>query len=187
MKTKKMGISGVVAGLFELFIGILLLINPVGFTLGIIVAFGAFLCVMGVASVISYVRAEPLLAMGSQKLQKGLVYVAGGIFCICKSNWFVATFPILTILYGITILVTGFGKIQLTVDMLRLKWKRWYLAAISAVLSLICAAVILLNPFTTTTMLWIFTGVTLIVDAVFDIITVIFGKAKEEKKDMTEV
>jgi len=65
--------------------------------------------------------------------------------------------------------------------MLRLKWKRWYLAAIGAVISLLCAAVILMNPFTTTGVLWVFVGVTLIVDAVFDIVTLLFGKAKEEK------
>ena len=181
MKEKKTGLSGVISGVFKVLVGILLLINPVGFTTGIIAAFGVFLCIMGVASVISYVRTEPLLAMGSKKLHKGLIYVAAGIFCICKSHWFVATFPILTILYGITILVTGFGKVQLTVDMLRLKWKRWYLAAIGAVISLLCAAVILMNPFTTTGMLWVFVGVTLIVDAVFDIVTILFGKAKEEK------
>lgn len=181
MKTKKTGVGGVMAGLFKVLVGVLLLINPVGFTTGIIVASGIVLCVAGVASIISYFRMDPLLGMGTQKLQRGLCYLAGGIFCVCKSEWFIVTFPILTILYGVMVLVTGLGKIQLLVDMLRLKWKRWYLAAISAVVSLACAAVILLNPFSSTAVLWNFTGIVVIVDAVLDIITVLFGKAKGEK------
>lgn len=36
-------------------------------------------------------------------------------------NWFIATFPLLTILYGILILLTGFFKVQWAMDMIRMK------------------------------------------------------------------
>ena len=106
-----------------------------------------------------------------------------GAFCVFKSHWFIVTFPALTILYGIVVLVTGLGKIQLTFDLIRKKHKKWFLAAISAVLSIVCAVVILNNPFTSTTVLWMFTGISLIAESIIDVITWIVsgsGKMKNE-------
>ena len=42
--------------IFEVLVGILLLINPVGFTSGIIIVFGIILAVTGVVSLFNYFR-----------------------------------------------------------------------------------------------------------------------------------
>lgn len=67
-------------------------------------------------------------------------------------------------------LVAGVSKIQTMVDMLRLHNNKWFWAGINAFVSIICAIVILWSPFTTTAVLWIFVGVSLIVEAVLDIV-----------------
>ena len=66
--------------------------------------------------------------------------------------------------------------------MVRAKEKKWFLPIISAILSIACAAVILANPFASTTVLWMFTGITLIAEAILDIVTLIVkgGKTAEE-------
>ena len=64
--------------------------------------------------------------------------------------------------------------------MLRLKRKRWFLAMISAAVSVICGIVIITSPFSTTAVLWMFTGISLVVEAVFDIMTAILGNKQEE-------
>lgn len=179
MKTLKESVSGIVVCLFELIAGILLLINPIGFTSGIIVVAGIVMLVMGLISIVKYFRASAKEGAVSQSLVKGLVTVVAGGFCAFKSHWFIATFPVLTIIYGVVILFTGLGKVQLTVDMLRQKNKKWFLAAINAVISIVCAIVVLNSPFTSTAVLWIFTGVSLIVEAVFDVITMILGGKDE--------
>ena len=69
---------------------------------------------------------------------------------------------------------------QFGVDLIRGKEKGKVLTFISAAISLICGAIIMSNPFSTTVVLWTFTGVSLIVDAVFDVIALIFGN-KEKK------
>lgn len=176
MKTLKQNANSIIISLFEILVGILLLIDPIGFTSGIIITFGIILIFIGIISIIKYFRTSPETAMKSRLLLVGLIALMTGLFCTFKSHWFVATFPLLTILYGVAILITGLGKVQWAVDMLRLKKRRWFLPAISAVLSLICAAVILMNPFTSTTILWTFTGVTLIIESVFDIIAMFLGK-----------
>ena len=176
MKIFKEHPNGVVLCLFELIVGILLLINPIGFTSGIITVAGIVLMIVGAVSVVKYFRASAPLAAVNQELTKGLLFLLGGAFCAFRTEWFLVTFPLLTILYGVELLVNGVSKIQLTVDMLRLKAAKWFWAAISAVVSLVCAAVILGNPFVSTEALWMFTGIALIVEAVFNIITMIFNR-----------
>ncbi|MGN1085170.1 MAG: HdeD family acid-resistance protein [Lachnospiraceae bacterium] len=182
MKTLKENMSGILMCLFEILVGVLLFISPVGFATGIIVGFGVILLVIGIVSIVRYFRTDAVEAAIGQRLLIGLVALLGGLFCILKSYWVVATFPLLTILYGIAILLAGLGKIQWTINMLRLKRKKWFLPAISAVISLLCAAVILMNPFSTTTLLWMFTGVSLIVEAVFDMISLFVSNRNREKR-----
>lgn len=159
----------------EILLGVLLLIDPLGFTSAIIIALGAALIVAGVVFAVRYFRAGAAEGALKHGLSKGLLLLLAGLFCVLRSKWFVATFPLLTILYGVAILISGVGKIQWTADMLRFGRKRWYLPAASAVCSLAFAAVILFNPFTTTEILWSFTGIVLIVEAVFDIIAIALG------------
>lgn len=181
MKTLKESASGIILCLFELIVGILLLINPVEFTSMIITISGIVLIIIGIVLVIKYFRTNAEKAALSQTLVKGLLALLAGCFCVLKTEWFIATFPILTILYGISVLVIGIGKIQLTVDMLRLKRKKWFWAAINAVVSIICAIVILSTPFTSTAVLWVFTGVSILVEGILDIVTLVMSKVAKDK------
>ncbi|MBO5197718.1 MAG: DUF308 domain-containing protein [Lachnospiraceae bacterium] len=176
MRALKESANGILLCLIEVVIGILLLINPIGFTSGIIIAFGIGLLIFGLICVVKYFRMGAREAAISQLLLKGLVCILAGGFCTFKSYWFAATFPLLTIVYGIATLLAGLGKVQWTVDMIRIKKGRWYLGAVSAALSILCAAVILARPFSSTAVLWMFTGISLIVEAVIDIIAFLIGK-----------
>ena len=159
----------------EILLGVLLLIDPLGFTSAIIIALGAALIVAGVVFIVRYFRVGAVEGALTHGLSKGLLLLLTGLFCMLRSKWFVATFPLLTILYGIGILISGVGKIQWAADMIRFGRKHWYLPAISALCSLVFATLILFNPFTTTEILWSFTGIVLIVEAVFDIVAIALG------------
>lgn len=185
MKAIKNNMSGIILCLFEIIVGILLLVNPIGFTIGIITSAGIVLVVLGIGTVIKYFRTEAKEAASGQYLVKGLTALLAGAFCIFQSQWFIVTFPALTIIYGVVVFLTGLGKVQLTADMLRRKSKKWFLAIISAVISIACAAVILNNPFTSTAVLWMFTGITLIVESVIDLVTLIIS-GKEQGAGKTD-
>ena len=73
-------------------------------------------------------------------------------------------------------LANGINKLQWAVDALRLDQKYWYLAMIGAGLTLVFGALIVFNPFTTTSVLWTFIGISLIIEAVLDILCFVFGK-----------
>lgn len=185
MKKTKGNLNSIILCLFEIVVGILLLINPVGFTAGIITAAGIALMVIGLISVIKYFKADAAEAATGQYLLKGLTMLLLGAFCTFKTQWFIASFPALTILYGAVVLVTGLGKVQLTVDMIRAKSKKWFLAVISAVISIACGIVILNNPFTSTTVVWMFIAITLIVEAAVDLVTIII-RGIEKKTAVNE-
>jgi len=173
--------SGVGISLLELLVGILLLVDPVAFTGGIIVALGAVLMVAGVVNVIRYFRTEPVEAAISKSLAKGLMELLGGAFCAFRSQWFLATFPVLTLIYGVVILVAGLNKLQWMMDSIRVKRRGWLLVALSAVISLVCGVMIIMNPFGSTSVIWIVIAVSLIVEALIDIVTT-FISAKKAKE-----
>ena len=175
MKALKEHLSPIVFAIFELVVGVLLMINPVNFTVGIITAAGVVLILYGIISIIKYFRLDAETAAAGQTLAQGLCMMLLGTFCTMKGQWFIATFPVLTMIYGATTLFVGVSKVQLTVDLIRRKNPKWFWGAISAVVSIVCAIIILDSPFTTTTVLWMFTGISLVVEAVFDFITVIMS------------
>ena len=180
----KRNLSSMAMSLVELIIGILLLVNPIGFTSGIIIAFGIVLMIMGVSKTIKYFRAEPEEAAVSQILVKGLLMLLAGTFCAFNSRWFIATFPVLTLVYGVVILITGITKVQWTIDIIRMKRSKWFWMAISAAISIICGITVITNPFSTTAVLWMFIGISLIVDAAFDMLGSLFGN--RERVDCTQ-
>ena len=125
----------------------------------------------------------------------GLISISAGLFCICFSHWFLETFKLLSFLYGILLLISGFYKVQWSVDLLRQKEKRWWLAAISAGLSILFSLVIIGNPFSTVAVTWIFSGVVLIAEAIIDLAMLLlirvfvnakFPKRKKKEKSVSD-
>jgi len=162
--------------LSEIVIGILLLINPVGFTSGIIITIGILLAILGIVNIVGYFRADPEEAALKNELAKGLVFGSVAFVCIFRTGWFIAAFPLITVFYGILILLSGISKIQWAVDMLRLRQKYWFVALIGAALSILFAVLVLANPFSSTLFLWNFIAASLIIEAVIDILTFLFGR-----------
>lgn len=160
----------------EVLIGALLLINPVGFTSAVLIALGVLLVLLGGARLVGYFRAAPELAARSGGLVTGLLFVLAGLFCIFRWDWFVLTFPILTVVYGVLTVVNGINKLQWAVDALRLGQQYWYIAMIGAAVTLVFGGLIVFNPFAATDVLWTFLAVSLLVEAVLDIAAFVLGR-----------
>lgn len=165
----------------ELIVGILLLIDPVGFTKSILTVFGVILTAMGIFNIVQYFRATTIRAAAGKGILRGCLSVTLGIFCIVDNSWLLTIFPVLTVIYGVAILIAGFSKLQQLVDLLRMKTKRLGALAASTALTLVFAFVILLNPFATTTILWKFIGITLIVEAAIDLASAFLMRYEENE------
>lgn len=187
METIKKHLTGILLCLFELIVGILVLVDPMGFTTVIIVAAGIGLIVLGLVCAVKYGRTESKKAAEGQYLLKGLLALTAGFFCAFQSQWFL-DHSAFAILLGLAVFTAGLVKIQSAWDMLRAKNQRWYYVLIGAAISIICAIVILKYDFAGDDTRAIFTGVSLILEFVVDAAMLIFSNttAKKEKKDKKE-
>ena len=107
--------------ILELAAGILLLLDPVKFTSTVIIGVGVVLIILGLIEVVNYFRTDAKSASLGQMLTKGLISLLAGAFCVVQWQWFLVTFPVLTMVYGTLILLRGISKIQLAIDMVRLR------------------------------------------------------------------
>ena len=96
----------------EAAVSILLLIDPAAFISGIFIAAGVVLLVMGGFSIIKYFLTNSHEAATGQRLTSGLFALVSYAFCALHHQRFVATFPLLTIVYGVVALVARLGKIR---------------------------------------------------------------------------
>ena len=156
----------IITALFLIVVGILLLINPVAFAMGLVKLAGVFLVVLGALRIVRYFRTDPETAARGQDFFIGLIAILGGLFCIFFTGWFLSAFTTLAIIYGLLQLLLGFSKVQRTVDFLRMKLSLWYLPASSALIYLVFGFIIVLNPEMTLINVWVFTGVTMIVEGI---------------------
>jgi len=165
-----------VLSLIELVVGVLLLIRPAHFTAAIIMILGAFAVFAAVKKIIQYFRTDARIAAQSNYLTIGLLFLAAGLFCIFRPDWFINSFPAITVLYGILILVMGVRKLQLAFDLMRTAKVFWFIPLISSIISVILAVLVIANPFASATLAWIITGISLIVSAVVDLVGHIFSR-----------
>ncbi|MBQ8200741.1 MAG: DUF308 domain-containing protein [Clostridia bacterium] len=167
--------GSVMTSMLEIIAGVLLLINPVGFTSSIIIGAGAVMALLGVMNLVRYFLGKPEIGAQKQQLFKGMVLIMAGVVCITQYPWFLTAFPLLTVLYAGWMLVLAAMKLQQMADMLRAKAGRWYMPGIAALLAAVLAAIILVNPFGATSAVWVFVAVSLIAEATVELVSVIVG------------
>lgn len=171
MKALKEHASILLLSLAEILVGIFLLITPDMFTNGILIAAGLIAISIGIKAMVKYFRTEAKIAAKDYQLFFGISLILTGLFLVFKFDAIIKTLPLITIFYAIPVLLVGILKIQWTVDTLRLKKAAWYFPAASALIAIICGIIIFFNEFGD--VLWKYIGITLIVIAVIDIITII--------------
>ena len=89
MKALKQNGNGILLCLFEITVGILLLINYESLTKFIIIGAGVVLLAIGIVTAIKYFRTEAEEARLGQFLTKGLAEICLGAFCLIKTDLFI--------------------------------------------------------------------------------------------------
>ena len=94
MKEKLRGKSQwIIMGILEVLIGILLLVNPVYFTAGIVIAAGILLILGGLMNGWRYFKASPAVAEREKTLVLCLMGLALGVLCVAGTKQVIAAFP----------------------------------------------------------------------------------------------
>lgn len=152
-----------------LVLGILMIIFPEESGDIICIAIGAILGVWGLVRLITYFASGKIESFGSFALVQGAALIGFGILFVLNPDM-LTTF--LFAVLAIVLIVSGVMKLQYAVDFLRLKAKYWYISLLGAVISITLGAIVFFNPFTAAKWLMLFIGISLVVNALWDIISV---------------
>ena len=161
---------------FEVYAGVRLLYHPVAFTIRVLGFCGI---IMLIPAEVSVIRAFELKSTRMLPYRLGLLGgvldLIIGVICVFFSSKVVSLFPVLFMIYGIIMVVSGIHKIRNYLVLKDFGINRSWLVVISAVLSIILGVIVFLNPFSATEAAWLYTGIFLIVEGVMDLFTFIFG------------
>lgn len=93
-----------------------------------------------------------------------------GVLLLFNPNFLLSLLPFL---WGLSLLVGGFGKVQMSVDLKRIGETRWWLALIGAGVSLVLGSFAVFRPVFVAEVIVQFIGVSLLVESVVDLTTVL--------------
>ena len=167
----------------QLALGILLLVSPEGFTMAVIVTVGILFVVSGLLSIVGYLRLPKEEAMLTWKFSAGAAGITLGVLAVIYRDTILKEFAMLTVIYGLIIMMLAFLKLQIMVDGMRQKGQYWYLMFFSFLLSAVFAILLFKNVYTKEKTAWIVTGIVLIVLAIFDSVYFILSHKKVKEPE----
>ena len=173
--------------LFEVVIGILLLIDGERFTGVIFVIFGVLMLVLGLISLIrTLLAARGGNVISSFALIMSIILITIGAFFTAASGSVLGVVGFIATIYGLILVISGVFKLADYLT-LRAAGVGSGFAIFSVIISIVLGILIAFNPFGTAQIFWTVLGIMLISSAVLDIISlIIFGNAMK-KADFTYV
>ena len=159
----------------EIALGILLLISPSGFTMAVVVAVNIILIISGLINIVEYLRLPREEAMQTWKFSSGACGVTLGVLGIIYRAQILQEFGMLVVVYGITILLFAFLKLQIAVDALRAHIHVWYLMCFSFLATTGIGLLLFFQVIKNEKTAWLVTGIALIGIAIFDAVYFILG------------
>jgi uncharacterized membrane protein HdeD (DUF308 family) len=179
---KRIKVQRLVTALVIAIIGIMFIIFPKSSAHILCYVGGALLIAWGVFRIVMY------FVSGMRTINYSLV---GGVTLILIGSILCArpdlVEAILTIAVGVVLIIDGIAKLQHCMQIVLLKESGWWINIIVSVVSVVLGIIVLCNPFSSTTALMIFIGISLIVDAVCDIISAYRLGVAEKHADVKNV
>lgn len=139
---------------------------------------GFAMVVLGITYGIIYFTKDNLQGFLQMDLVIGIVCLAFGVFILLNPT-FLAT--VLPFAMGIILLLGAVVKIQSSWNMRRLKFKKWYLVLICALVIIALGIVLLCNPFQEEKFMIFYIGACLILDGLTNLISLICIQVKVKK------
>lgn len=170
----------VLTALFAITIGILFVCLPESSSDVLCTVVGIIFLVLGCAFLLRYIMSGFLFVGGMLLLS--VVFIMGGIFCLTQPA---IVKSILTVVFGLFLIIDGLSKVQDGVYCARDKVKGWWVLVLDAILMVVLGTIVMFGTFE---YVMIFAGISLIVDGVCDIVlTIIFStRVKKVEKQIKQ-
>ena len=177
-EVKQFSKSYILVSALYVVLGVVLLVWPGTSVKMICYGLGFAMVVLGITYGIIYFTKDNLQGFLQMDLVIGIVCLAFGVFILLNLT-FLAT--VLPFAMGIILLLGAVVKIQSSWNMRRLKFKKWYLVLICALVIIALGIVLLCNPFQEEKFMIFYIGACLILDGLTNLISLICIQVKVKK------
>ena len=184
----KLGVIGMT--IFELAIGVFLFIDPEKLIKFALAGFGVIVFISGLIRLFRYLKSKnkEAVVVGSKedKADKSatpaIFYMVLGVIIFFGYSLLMKIFSAFAIIIGIILIISGILK-TIQYNELKKQSSVSSFMGFSALVSIVCGVICIINPFGTTNMLFRFAAVAMIFFAVTDILSMLGGGKKEESKE----
>lgn len=122
--------------------------------------------IFGIVHIIIYFTKDRILTMMQMDLVMGIIGVAAGIFVLIKPAFIISIIPFVI---GIALILGAVIKFQNSLDLKKLKFTKWWILLILAILMLALGVLLIVNPFKAMATLVILIGCGLAADGIISI------------------
>ena len=169
--------------IFEVAVGVLLLIDAQKFTTTVFIVFGCVLIICAIVLLVRYLVDRKKAAKDSTGQTSASVitlidaiaaFVFGAVFAFGSSILYGLT-GLMLVFYGAVMIVKGIFKISDYISLKKGGYGVSTLVLIIGILSIVLGVLIIFNPFGALDVVFTIAGIYLIIEAVFDIVALIMG------------
>ena len=146
--------------------------------------FGVLILLTGIVRIVCYIRRGIGAFFHYYELPLGLLDILLAIFFFSRSRYVVLVLPVVI---GIMIMVDSVFELQMATDLKRLGLGRWWSMLALSILSILFSFLLVLNPFEGSVTLMVFIGLSLIVDGIQSLCSVICASRYIKKVQPIEV
>ncbi len=176
-EVKQFSKSYVLVSALYIVLGVVLIAWPATSVKMISYGLGIGMLVLGIAYGIIYFTKDNQSGFLQMDLVIGIICLALGLFLLLNAGFFMTVLPFAM---GIILLLGAVVKIQNSVNMKRLRYKRWYVALIAAILIIAMAAVLLCNVLQEHVLI-LYIGVCLILDGLTNLVSLILIQTRVKR------
>lgn len=151
-------------------LGVVLLVWPTLSVQMICYGLAVAMIVIGISYGIMYFTKDNIEGFLQMDLVIGIICLAFGIFVLLNPTFLSSVLPFAM---GIILLLGAIVKIQSALNMKKLRFKKWYLVLICAIVIGALGAVLLWNPFKEEKYMILYIGICLILDGLTNLISLI--------------
>lgn len=170
-RLKKFKTAFIIFSIFYIVLGFVLIARPETSARAICRVFGALILILGVIRVIRYFAGNDFADQFRFDLARGILAVMFGIFMLIAPNAVIVALPVLL---GLAIIIDSVLRLQLSIDLKRLQYEKWWLGLVLALVTGVLGAMLLFNPFAGSVALTMYIGISLVIDGIVNLWALIF-------------
>ncbi|MGN0313154.1 MAG: HdeD family acid-resistance protein [Fusicatenibacter sp.] len=146
--------------------------------------FGVLILITGIVRIVCYTRRGVSTFFHYYEFPLGLLDILLAVFFFSRSQHVILVLPIVI---GIMIMIDSIFKLQMAIDLKRLGLRKWWSMLLLSILSILFSFLLILDPFEGSMTLMIFIGLSLIVDSIQSLCSVIYASKYIRKKQPIDV